>query len=70
MDLNLCVCYTIRFGPRQSKRSVEYSLTGRLLCDFKFAPFARRSGRTPRRQVCVYVRVRVWVGSFNVYCML
>lgn len=36
------------FGPRQTKKSSTFSDSGRLWCDYKYAPFANKGSRQPR----------------------
>lgn len=49
--LLLVIDIIVRFGPRQSTQTAEYSVNGRLWCDFKFAPFAEHSQRSDLRRV-------------------
>lgn len=49
MDLSLCHV-EFRFGPRESKKAMMYSDTGRLNCNVSYTTFA-----TPvRGQVCLF----------------
>lgn len=56
-----CLTYFHSYGPKPSRRATEFSDSGTLICDFKFAPFSQSTRRDKGRsdeekQLSVYVQ--------------
>lgn len=45
-------------GPRDSFAADGYSDKGRVMCDFKYAPFSKKGSRLEIRQVIVFILIR------------